>query len=104
MTAAQEKVSSITIIGRRWFRRGPGNTYHSAEIIVNGTCVHKIEFAYGYGNQYEWNAFGWLEENGYMPGREHGANGSREAGWRYCERHSIALSSSGTDVTRKRDL
>jgi len=40
------KMKSITVIGRRWFERINGNTYHSAEIIIDGTFVHKIQFAF----------------------------------------------------------
>ena len=34
------KVDSILVVGRRWFRRGPGNTYHSVNIYVNGKYKH----------------------------------------------------------------
>jgi hypothetical protein len=103
-TSESKPAPSITIIARRWFHRGPGNTYHSAEILVNGACVHKIEFAYGYGEQYEWNAAMWLEENGYLPGREHYKSGGGESLWRYCEKHGITLAKSCADVQRKKDL
>ena len=95
----KRKVRSITVVGRRWFQATYGNTYHSAEVLVNGECIHKIDFAYGYGNQYEWNACRWLAENGFLPGVE-----QHESLWRYCERLGIAYSASVTDVARKRDL
>lgn len=97
------KMSILMLVGRRWFNRGPGNTYHSCEIYVDGNCVHKIGYAYGYGSQYEWNALAWLEENGYMPGRIHSGNGSAET-WRYFERNKIKFTSTVSDVQRKKDL
>jgi hypothetical protein len=89
------------IIGRRWFRKGPGNTYHSAEIIVDGKCVHKIDFAYGYDRTYEYNAFNWSHANGHAPEYD---NRSAESPFRYCQEHGIEYTTSVTDVTRKRDL
>jgi hypothetical protein len=93
------KVKSITVIGKRWFNRGPGNTYFSANIIVDGKQVHRIEYAYGYGTQYAYEAFYWLAANGYLPGFEH-----TMAPWRYCEDHGITLYYEASDVSRKRDL
>lgn len=100
----KKKVKTIVLVGRRWFNRGPGNTYHSVEIYVNGACVHKIPFAYGYGEQYEYNARVWLDENGYLPGIENREGTPGEAIWRYCERKKITYSRTVTDVTRKKDL
>lgn len=81
---------SVTITGRRWFQKGPGNTYHTTEIMVDGKPVHEIGFSYGYGNQFEWSALAWLEENGYMPDREHYKNGGAESGWQYFrDKHEI---------------
>ncbi len=105
MEATKEQVSSITIIGRRWFERVNGNTYYSAEIIVNGNHVHKIDFSYGYGNQFEWDAAAWLEKAGYLPGRKHHGNGGGgESLWRYCDERKIAFVTSASDVSRKKDL
>ncbi len=100
----KKTMSILMVVGKRWFNRGPGNTYHSAAIYVDGDCVHKIDYAYGYGDQYLWNASLWLEENGYLPGRTHSSNGSREALWRYCERMGIKFSYNVSDVQRKKDL
>ena len=95
-------IKSIAIWGRRWFARLYGNTYHSAYIYVNDKLVHTIPFSYGYGDQYLWNAFDWLEQNQYI--KRHRGNGSAEAPWRYCERMGIKLTSDVTDVRRKKDL
>lgn len=96
---------SVTIIGRRWFERVNGNTYHTAQIIVDGELIGKTPFQYGYGNQFEWNAWSWLEEHGYMPNREHSKNGSAEPGWRYFrDKHGLKYYVEVIDVKRKKDL
>jgi len=95
---------SITIVARRWLQRTYGNTYHSAEIIVNGVQVHRIDYAYGYDEMYLWNAFDWLETNGYLPDRKTYGNGHKEAPWQYCQRTGIVFVNSVTDVSRKKDL
>ena len=100
----KKKMSSVTLIGKRWFNRRKGSTYHSCEIIVDGREVHKIHYAYGYDDQWEWNAAAWLETNGYMSGREHFENSSGESMWRYCERKSILYVRRVDDVRRKKDL
>ena len=101
---AKRKICTLLLVGRRWFARTYGNTYHSVEIYVNGNRVYKVDYAYGYGSQWEWTAFDWLDANGYTPGRQHSANGSRECAWRYCERMGIQYNSTVTDVQRKKDL
>jgi hypothetical protein len=100
----KRKMSSLVLVGRRWFGRTNGNTYHSCEIIVDGNCVHKIDYAYGYGRQYEDNAKIWLDQSGYLPGREKRDGTPGESLWRYCERHSIIYTNTVTDVQRKKDL
>ena len=99
----QTNLKSLTIIGKRWFQRGPGNTYHSAQIMVDGKTVHTVPFAYGYGEGYVQSAFEWLEANGYVELERH-ANGNHEAPWRYCDRNGITYEASVSDVARKGDL
>ncbi|MFY4731178.1 hypothetical protein [Nitrospira sp. BLG_2] len=96
--------STIMLVGRRWFNKNVGNTYHSCEIYVDGTCVHKIPYAYGYGQQYEDNAKTWLIENKYLPGIETKEGTPGEALFRYCERMGIIYNQTVTDVQRKKDL
>lgn len=95
---------SIEVNGRRWFRRGPGNTYHSVEIIVDGDVVHVTPYAYGYDDQYLWTARQWLKKNGYLPGIEDYKNGGGESIWRYCERVGCSFTYSIEDVKRKKHL
>ena len=47
-----EKGDDVLIIGRRWFDRVNGNTYHTAEVQVNGDFVGKSRMTYGYDEQY----------------------------------------------------
>ena len=98
-----KKPRSITIIGRKWFDRVNGNTYHSAQVLVDGATVHRTDRAYGYGDQYEQSGFEWLEANGYLPGREKYLNGLQEAPFRYCERVGITYERMAFD-TLKREL
>jgi hypothetical protein len=47
-----KKGDTVTVIGRRWFDRVNGNTYHTAEVEVNGTTLGKSPMTYGYDDQY----------------------------------------------------
>jgi|GEM_PF-3277750 len=97
------KVKSITIIGRRWRDRVNGNSYNTAEIIVNGKLVHKVPFGYGYGDQYETRAVEWLIENGYIKAKKYPSGGYPTL-WRLAEDHGFQKESRVIDVPRKRDL
>ncbi len=95
------KVNSILFVGRRWFEKTNGNTYHSAEIYVNGEFVHKIDFTYGYGDQYMYNAWTWLKKNGYINGK-YSTDQSSPRIW--CEHHGVKFAYTVADVKRKKDL
>ena len=97
-------MKTLTLIGKRWFNRRCGTTYHSVEIIVDGNHVHYIPLAHGYDQQWEYNGMLWLEANGYLPGRKKKSGTPGEAIWRYCERFGIVYTYSVTDVQRKKDL
>lgn len=47
----------LTIVGRRWFDRVYGNTYHSVELYRDDERLAYVPFAYGYGDQYRQTAF-----------------------------------------------
>lgn len=101
------KTKKVSIFGKRWFQKTYGNTYHSAEIEVNDNLVHKIEFCYGYGSQYEWNAYKWLQENGYIKISQKDMNSRGSVAiclGRYCRENDIEFSSTVVDVKRKKDL
>jgi len=99
-------MKNINIVGRRWFDKRAGNTYHSTEIIVDGLSIHKVPYAYGYGQQFLWTAFEWLNENWELPNprstNPHSGGKEHPADW--CERNGIALDYDCSDVKRKKDL
>jgi len=99
----REEIKSITVIGKRWFDKINGNTYHSAQTLVNGKPGPAVSFRYGYGNQFEWEAEAELERAGFIQ-PEHYKNGGRESLWRYCDERNIAYTVFVSDVSRKRDL
>lgn len=100
----KEIKSSVTVIGRRWFRRGYGGTYHTAEIIVDGVTVHKTPMQYGYGNQYEETAAQWLEAQGYITRKAY-ASGGHSPLWRVIrDDMGLAWNSQAIDVSRQKDL
>jgi hypothetical protein len=96
---AVPRVRSITVVGRRWFRRGYGGTYHTAEIFVNGERVHKTPEQYGYDKQYLWTAWEWLVQSGQIPPLPR-----NESPWNWCKDHGIELDYYAHDVRRERDL
>ena len=61
-----KKIKVITILGRRWFEKTNGNTYHSVTVFVDGEEVGRIPFEYGYGSMYFQNAMKLLEEKGVI--------------------------------------
>ncbi len=91
------------VVGRRWFQRGPGNTYHSSEIFVNGKLVHRIPYAYGYDRMFEQNAEEWLIKNGYIDAEQY-KHGGYPPMWRLAQEQGFEYSAPVTDVARKKDL
>lgn len=97
-------VKSITVIGRRWFQRTYGNTYHTAEILIDGVTVHKTARAYGYGSQYEDSAAAWLEAQGVIKRKAY-ANGGHSPLWQVIrDEMGLNWQSTALDVARERDL
>lgn len=82
------KIKSITILGRKWFDKVNGNTYNTAQIMVNGETVGKTEFQYGYGDYYVQAAGDWLEKNGYITREQYTWGGSQPL-WNYCSDNGI---------------
>jgi hypothetical protein len=62
----EPKFKTLEVRGKRWFARGAGNTYHTAQIVIDGKTVHKTPRAYGYGEQYVQSATEWLVANGHL--------------------------------------
>lgn len=93
------KFRTLEIIGRRWFQRTYGNTYHTAEIIIDGDLVHKTPKAYGYGDQYVQSAAEWLVRKGYLSPLWAG-----KPLWQIRDDLGIKYRAQAIDVSRERDL
>lgn len=91
---------TLRIVGRRWFQKTYGNTYHTAEIILDGKTIHKTPISYGYGDQYLTSAVEWLQRVGLLPD-----NITGHIGTRYLREESgYEFSYDVQDVPRQRDL
>lgn len=94
------KIKSITIIGRRWFHRGPGNTYHSATVLVNGEVKARVAFCYGYDSQYQYTGMEALSKAGILKDWDQ----QKSSPWSYCDKRGIAFHAEASDVQCKKDL
>ncbi len=87
-----KKINTLEVIGKRWFQKSYGNTYHTAIVIVNGEEL-KSGIKYGYENAYLQTAADLLRANGYE------VPDNNEAFRMVCEYpHDVE------DVKRKKDL
>lgn len=86
------------IIGKRWFDRKCGNTYHSVKVFVNNHFIGENPYTYGYDDQYIQTAFDILQEHGYFKGKSY--YDFLDAKRYDKERFLISVS----DVSRKKDL
>ena len=104
MTTTTGNSSSLHIEGRRWFQRGPGNTYHSVRIFRDGNMIAYLPFQYGYGEQFLQTAWEWLGANGMPELLEKHENGMwKNYGTQYL-REVLHGTYSVIDVQRKGDL
>lgn len=88
-----KKINTLEIIGKRWFQKSYGNTYHTTTVIVNGEEL-KSGIKYGYENAYLQTAADLLRANGYEVPAD-----NIEAFRMVCEYpHDVE------DVNRKKDL
>lgn len=96
---------TLHIIGRRWFQKTFGNTYHTVQIVIDGQTVHRSEKQYGYGEQYLTTAHEWLIQSGHLPQREE-RNGSRGLGHTLYlrEESGFEFTYECHDVQRQKDL
>ncbi len=99
-------IAGINIVGRRWFQRTYGNTYHRADVFVTyadgSSDVYVTDKAYGYGEQYLETARDLLAAKGTLEVRE--ARYGRETMREVARRMGITLSYRAIDVPRERDL
>ena len=97
-------MTSLVIIWRRWFDTVDGNTYFSAEMILDGELVGKISTIYGYGDHYIDSVLDYLEEKNLIPKREVFSNGNKERSHQWTIRTGIKIFSTLADVKNKIDL
>ena len=61
-----KQINNVVIIGRKWFDKINGNTYHSAQVIINGGEMNiRSNRQYGYGDSYITTATELLIDNDY---------------------------------------
>ena len=90
-------MKSITLLGKRWFQKSYGNTYHTVEVVVDGKTVFYSPETYGYDSQYEQTAKEWLESSGLAKGITYPIR-------IWAEENGIEYTSRVSDVSRERDL
>lgn len=102
---APEKLPScITVHARKW-RDSHGNTYHSVVCFnVDTRAYLVVKNEYGSGDHWQQTAAEAIERQGWLPMRDHYANGGAESLHHWLESHGVALVANGTDVPRKRDM
>jgi len=105
----------INIIGKKWFDKINGNTYHSVTIEVTNDGQTKTYYqglTYGYGDQWQYTAIQLLKDKGVLKNITRKYKGSEQ---RYTiglwqlkarlEKYGKTLISSYCyDVNRKKDL
>lgn len=98
------KIKTIDIIAKEWFDKINGNSYFSAQIIINYGLKNikmvqalKIPFTYGYGEQY-------IFESGLLIAKEFNLNLKESTLWRYCEDNNIILRTHKQKNCLKGDL
>lgn len=58
-----KKNSQVLVVGKKWFDKVNGNTYHSANVLINGEYLDGVDFEYGYGNAFEQTALKILQKH-----------------------------------------
>ena len=95
------KIKTIDINAKEWFDKVNGNSYFSAEIVLNFGLkdfkIIKLPFQYGYGDQYEYESFKEIKEVLNL-------KTDTNALWRYCKENKIILRNNKQENCLKRDL
>ena len=96
-----KKFRLIIIDARRWFDRTYGNTYHSVTVTIKharrADLVLRVDYEYGYGEQYLQTAHELLHKAGYFgPDYRDFRDAMR------CDRSKFHVTC--TDVQRKKEL
>lgn len=103
LTADEYDPENITIIGRRWFQRSYGNTYFSMEMFNKNELIAKVDYEYGYGDQYRQAAFEILREMGLYGNEKTEPHGLYED-WELLRDDSHKMLIVCHDVNTKREL
>lgn len=96
--SAEDNIRSLFIVGRRWFQRTYGNTYHAVEVTVNGVTEYS-GITYGYDDHYLQTAMELLQDKMNL-----------FVGWKYHDfywwlrEHREIAAYTVTDVAREKDL
>jgi len=96
-------MKSLVVIGRLWFDKVNGNTYHSVNVYVDGKHAFYVPLTYGYGNHYLQTAGEELEKRGLIKLEKY-KSGGKQSLWQYCKDNNIVLSYEDVPVSRKKDL
>jgi len=95
-----KKGDKVEMVGKRWFQRSYGNTYHTVKVYVNDKLIGETENShYGYDEQFLQTGLDILFKH-YLP--PYKWNGSRPA-WTL-KNYGIKFDYDYTDVARERDL
>lgn len=87
-----------TVIGKRWFDRINGNTYHSVFVYKDGRLIGSEAFDYGYGDSYQQCALTIIQADSTDQQVK-----DLSVLWKIKDLGHTLITSC-TDVTRKRDL
>lgn len=62
------KISTLDINAKEWFDKVNGNSYFSADVVINygmkDSQTIKLPFQYGYGDSYQYEAMNELNKQG----------------------------------------
>jgi hypothetical protein len=95
-----KKGDKVEIVGKRWFQKSYGNTYHTTKVYVNDRLIGETDdYVYGYGDQYLQTGLDILFKH-YLP--PYKWSGSQSA-WTL-KNYGIKYKDYVRDVDRQRDL
>lgn len=66
ITKKMRAAGNITIIGRKWFDKVNGNTYHATKLIIDGKEAGFSGMVYGYGDSWKQTGTELLIKAGYI--------------------------------------
>lgn len=89
----------LKIIGRRWFNKSNGTTYHTATVYYDEKLIGKTRITYGYDSQYVTTGIAYAIQHLGLP-----TIGDNEPPYRWAQRLNIKVVSEVDNVTRRRDL